>query len=96
MGGTSTYGIEKIDGSVVYNIYGNSIFHHSILYEFQKGRTVEVYYDEYYVASSIEDYYSEKRYCEEDSKVRGLLRIDGTLEYRMWGDIDGIFTYKKE
>ena len=92
MGGSSTYGIEQADGSVVYNIYRDTIFHVSILHEFQKGRSVEVYYDEYSVASSVADYYSKVRYDEEDSVVRGLLRLDGILEWRQYGD-KGFFSF---
>ena len=94
MGGSSTYGIEQADGSVIYNIYRDNVFHDSILYEFQKGRSVEVYYDEYFVATSVEDYYIEARYNEEDSVVRGLLRLDGILEWRLWGD-KGFFSFTK-
>jgi hypothetical protein len=70
MGGSSTYGIEQPNGSVLYNVYGDSIFHESIIDEFEKGRNVEVMVESVISASSIEDYYSEKRYEEEDSKVR--------------------------
>ena len=94
MGGSSTYGIEQPDGSVVYNIYRDTVFHDSILYEFQKGRSVEVYSDEYSLATSVEDYYSEARYNEDDSVVRGLLRLDGILEWRLWGD-KGFFSFTK-
>jgi hypothetical protein len=92
MGGSSTYGIEQPNGSVLYNVYGNSIFHDDIMYEFEKGRNVEVIVEHVVSASSIEDYYSEKRYEEEDSKVRGLLRLDGVLEWRFWG-IKGVYKY---
>jgi hypothetical protein len=95
MGGTSTYGIELEDGSVVYNIYRDTVFHESILHEFTQGRSVDVLVEDSYTATSIEEYYSEERFADEDSIVRGLLRFDGTLEYRLWGDKYGIFTYKK-
>ena len=95
MGGSSTYGIEQEDGSVVYNIYGDSIFHHSILHEFQMGRSVDILDEDCYYATSVKDYYSEERFEEEDSKVRGVLRLNGLIEWRFWGD-DGFFTYTKD
>jgi hypothetical protein len=94
MGGSSTFGIEQADGSVIYNIYGSSIFHHSILHEYTKGRTVEILDDDCYHATSVADYYSEARFEEEDSVVRGLQRLDGTLEWRQWGD-QGVYNFTK-
>ena len=79
---------------MIYNIYGDSIFHDSILHEYTKGRTVEILDDDCYHATSVADYYSEARFEEEDSKVRGLQRLDGTIEYQYWGD-NGVFTYKR-
>ena len=95
MGGSSTFGVEQADGSVIYNIYRDTIFHDSILHEYKKGRTVEVYYDEYFVARSVADYYSDLRFEEEDSVVRGLQRLDGTLEWRQWGD-KGVCRFTKD
>lgn len=95
MGGTSTYGIEQEDGSVIYNIYRDTVFHDSILHEFTQGRSVDILVEDFHHATSIKEYFSEERYSEEDSHVRGLLRLDGTLEYSLWGDNYGIFTYKK-
>jgi hypothetical protein len=92
MTGSSTFGIEQEDGSVVYNIYAEGVFHKSILYEYMKGRTVEIIEEDSYHATSIEDYYNEARFEEEDSKVRGILLLNGTIEYRYWGD-KGFFTY---
>ena len=94
MGGSSTYGIEQTDGSVIYNIYRDTVFHDSILYEFQKGRSVEILDEDSYYASSVEEYYNDQRYIDEDSVVRGLLRLDGILEWRLWGD-KGFFTFTK-
>jgi len=95
MGGSSAFGIEQEDGSVVYNLYGDSIFHHSILPEYTKGRTVEILDEDCYYATSVADYYSEERFEEEDSKVRALQRLDGTIQYQYWGD-DGFFTYMRK
>jgi len=95
MGGTSTYGVEQSDGSVIYNINGDCFFHDYILDDFKNGKTVDIYYDEYFIATSIEEYYSEKRFEEEDSVVRGILRMNGLLEWRHWGD-EGYFTYIKD
>jgi len=92
MTGSSTFGIEQEDGSVIYNIYGEGVFHESILYEYMKRRTVEIIEEDSYHATSIEDYYNEARFEDEDSNVRGLQRIDGTIEYRYWGN-KGLFTY---
>uniref|UniRef100_A0A6C0D733 Uncharacterized protein n=1 Tax=viral metagenome TaxID=1070528 RepID=A0A6C0D733_9ZZZZ len=92
MGRTSTYGIEQPDGSILYNIYRDTVFHDSILHEFQKSRSVEIIHEESYHATSIEDYYSQARFEEEDSVVRGLLRLDGVLMWHCLGD-DGFFSY---
>ena len=95
MGGSSTYGVEQSDGSVIYNVYKDTIFHDSILEDFRNGKTVDIYYDEYFIARSVEEYYSETRFEEEDSVVRGLLRLNGLLEWRHWGD-EGHFTYTQK
>jgi len=95
MGGSSTYGIEQEDGSVIYNIYRDSEFDHYILSEFMKDRIVDIHQEDFYHATSIDDYYSEERYENEDSVIRGLLRLDGVLEYRYWGD-RGVFIYKRD
>jgi hypothetical protein len=93
MGGSSTYGIEQPNGYVLYNIYRDSVFIESIVYEFSKGRTLQLYdLESIETAQSIKDYYSEKRYEEEDSVVRGVLRLDGVLEWRLWGE-KGVFKY---
>ena len=94
MGGSSTYGIVQNNGSVVYNIYRDTVFNDSILYEFKMGRSVEIILDDLHYANSIEDYYSEQRYVDEDSIVRGLLRLDGTLEYKYWGAKE-VITYTR-
>jgi len=94
MGGSSTYGVEQEDGSVIYNIYKDSVFHHSILHEFTKGRTVVILDEDCYHVTSVEKYYSDELYIEEDSVVRGVLRLNGLLEWRMWGD-EGFFTFTK-
>lgn len=94
MGGTSTYGIEQADGSVIYNIYGDSVFHHSILHEFTKGRSVEILDEDSYYTSSVEEYYNDQRYIDEDSVVRGVLRLDGILMWRLWDD-KGFYSFIK-
>jgi hypothetical protein len=94
MGGSSTYGVEQEDGSVIYNIYRDTIFHDSILYEFTKGRTVDIINEDFHHATSVAEYYNEDRYIDEDSVVRGVLRLNGLLEWRMWGD-EGFFTFTK-
>jgi len=38
------------------------------------------------IASSIEDYYNEERFKDEDSVVRGLLQNNGILEWRYVGE----------
>ena len=93
IGNSSTFGIEQEDGSVIYNIYGDIIFHQSILYEYTYGRTVDIIEENSYHATSIEDYYSQARFEQEDSVVRGLERLNGTLEYCYGGD-KGVYTYK--
>ena len=95
MGGSSTFGVEQEDGSVIYNVYGDSVFNESILHEYTMGRTVDILVEDFHHATSVEDYYSEERFEEEDSKVRGLQRLDGTIEWRSWG-IDGVFIYKRK
>ena len=67
MGGTSTYGIEQEDGSVIYNICRDSEFDNFILSEFMKGRRVDIRKEDFYHVTSIQDYYSEELYEYEDS-----------------------------
>ena len=95
MGGTSTYGVEQSDGSVIYNIHRDTIFHDNILHQFKNGNKIILMNDDIYYATSIQDYYSETRFNEEDSVVRGLLRLNDILEWRHWGD-DGCFTYTRD
>ena len=92
MGGSSTFGVEQEDGSVIYNVYRDTVFHDSILYEYVQGRTVNIIEEDSYHATSLADYYSKARFEEEDSVVRGIQRFDGTIEWREWGD-KGFFTY---
>jgi len=94
MGGTSTYGVELTDGSIIYNVNRDTFFHNYILEDFKNDKIVDIYYDEYFIATSVEDYYSEARNIEEDSVVRGLLRANGILEWRFWGD-KGFFSFTK-
>ena len=94
MGGSSTYGIEQENGSVIYNIYRDTVFHDSILHEFTNGRSVEILVEDFHHATSIQDYYNEDRYIDEDSVVRGLLRLDGILEWRQYGD-KGFYSFTK-
>lgn len=94
MNNTSTYGIEQPNGSVLYNIYSESVFHNNILYEFRMGRTVPIYEPEHIkAAQSIDDYFNESRFLNESSNVRGVLKRDGTIEYRYLGD-KGVFIFK--
>ena len=94
MGGTSTYGIQQEDGSVIYNIYGDTVFKATIITAITQGATVEIRNDGIQHATSIEDYFSEEHYEEEDSVIRGVMRLDGVLEYRYWG-VKGFFTYSQ-
>jgi hypothetical protein len=95
MGGSSTYGVEQEDGSVIYNIYRDTVFHDSILYEFTKGRSVDILVEDFHYATSVEKYYNETLFEDEDSVVRGVLRMNGLLEWRMWGD-KGFFRFIKD
>jgi hypothetical protein len=92
MGGSSTYGIEQIDGSIIYNIYRDTFFHDVILNNFMNGLVKEVLGEDLHYVKSIVDYYNEEKFEEEDSKVRAVLRVNGVLEYRFWGD-ENIFVY---
>ena len=95
MGSSSTYGIEQEDGSVIYNTFGSSVFHDFILNEFRKGIFVEIVEEISYHSTSIQDYYSYARFTEDNSVVSGLLRLDGTLEYKFWDD-KGIYGYTRK
>jgi phosphatidylserine/phosphatidylglycerophosphate/cardiolipin synthase-like enzyme len=91
----NTYGIEQVDGSIKYNVYPDKVFTDAILNQFIMGKRVKIY-DPSYIATSIEDYYSDERYKTDESKIRGFLRKDGILEYRYYGDKNGIFTYMRK
>ena len=101
MGGTSTYGYETADGKIRYCVYADYYLLDVVLPEiircvFQEGKvyTIQESDGELITADSMEDYFSETRYEEEDSKVRGLYRKDGTFMYKFWGD-KGYFVYHK-
>lgn len=91
MGGSSTFGYETADGRIHYSIYGDYALLETILPVFQNGNVYQIS-EELITADSMEDYFSEKRYEEEDSKVRGVYKNDGTFMYRFWGD-KGYFVY---
>jgi len=94
MNNTSTYGIEQPNGSVLYNIFHESVFHTDILYQFRIGHTVQIYDSEHIkAAQSIDDYFNESRFLNESSNVRGVLKLDGTIEYRYFDD-KGIYVFK--
>ena len=96
MGGSSTFGIEMNDGTIQYCVYGDYALLETILPVFQQGKVYEIEENdgELIVAHSLEDYFSEMRYEEEDSKVRGVYKLDGTIMYKCWGD-KGYFVYHK-
>jgi hypothetical protein len=94
MGGSSTYGYETSDGKIYYCVYADYVLLDIILVLFQNGKVYQIQDidGEQITADSMEDYFSETRYEEEDSKVRGVYKLDGTFMYKFWGDT-GAFTY---
>ncbi len=94
MGGSSTYGYETSDGKIHYCVYHDWMLLETILSVFQTGKVYQIQDTdgELITEDSLEDYFSEKRYEEEDSKVRGVYRIDGSFMYKFWGD-EGYFIY---
>ena len=95
MGGSSTFGFETKDGSICYIIFRDYVFMEDILPVFRNGKVYEFNADmmkEVIVVHSIDEYFSESRYEDEDSVVRGIYRLDGTILYKFWGD-DGKFVY---
>lgn len=94
MGGTSTYGYETRDGKIHYCIYRDYILLEEIIEIFQHGKVYQIQVEdgELITANSLEDYFNEERYRLEDSKVRGVCRLDGTLMYKIWG-VPGTYTY---
>jgi len=99
MGGSSTFGYETKDGSICYCVYNDYVFHEQILPVFTSGKKYEFSADEMNElihATSIDDYFSESRFEEEDSKVRAVYRLDGTVLYRYWGDKGKYVFYPNE
>ena len=96
MGGSSTYGYETADGKIRYCVYADYYLLDVVLPVFQNGKVYRIQESdgEIIVADSLEDYFSETRYEEEDSKVRGVYKLDGTIMYKFWGDT-GYFVYHK-
>jgi hypothetical protein len=96
MGGSSTFGIEMNDGTIQYCVYGDYALLEIILPVFQQGNVYQIQDEdgELMTADSLEDYFSETRYEEEDSKVRGVYKLNGTFMYKFWGDT-GHFVYHK-
>lgn len=95
MGGSSTYGYETHDGCIHYCVYRDYVLLEDILSEFKNNNIYQINYNDgpLITTYSIEDYFSEELYKEEDTKVRGVYRFDGTFVYRFWGD-KGYFIYK--
>jgi len=91
MGGSSTFGYETADGRIHYSIYADYALLDAILPVFQAGKVYEIR-EEVITVDSMEEYFSEESYEEEDSKVRGVYKIDGTFMYKYWGD-KGYFVY---
>ena len=91
MGGSSTFGYETVNGKIHNYIYADYVLLDTILPVFQNGNVYPIR-EEINIAYSIEDYFSERRYEEEDSKVRGVYKMDGTFMYKFWGD-KGYFVY---
>ena len=96
MGGSSTFGYETSDGKIHYCVYADYVLLETILPLFQNGKVYNIMESDatLIIADSMEDYFSETRYEEEDSKVRGVYRADGTIMYKFWGD-KGHFVYHK-
>ena len=94
MGGSSTYGYETHDGKVHYCVYSDYVLLENILSVFQNNKVYKIQDSDgkLITANSLEDYFSEERYEEEDSKVRGVYKMDGTFIYRFWGK-KGHFVY---
>ena len=94
MGGSSTYGYETADGKIHYCVYHDYVLLEEILGVFQKGNVYQIQDSdgELITADSTEDYFSDSRCEEEDSKVRGIYRMDGTFMYKFCGD-KGSFVY---
>jgi hypothetical protein len=94
MGGSSTFGYETADGKIHYCVYRDYMLLETILPIFQEGKVYKIQESdgEIFVAHSLEDYFSETGCEEEDSKVRGVYRMDGTFMYKFWGD-KGSFVY---
>lgn len=94
MGGSSTYGYETSDGKIHYCVYGDYMLHDCIIPVFESGKVYQIQDNdgELITANSLEDYFSDKRYEEEDSKFRGVYRMNGTLMYKCWGR-KGYFVY---
>lgn len=81
MGGCSTIGYENPDGSVSYRYVSDA--GPGDLEGLCLGERIDYATD--IIAESVEDYFSEMRYEEEDSACRLLIRLDGTGICRLWG-----------
>lgn len=94
MGGSSTYGYETADGKIHYCVYGDYMLHEVIIPVFESGKVYQIQDSDGPVITvdSEEEYFSDKRNEEEDSKVRGVYRMDGTLMYKFWGS-KGYYVY---
>jgi hypothetical protein len=81
MGGCSTIGYENQNGSVSYSCVPDA---GPIDLE-RLCRTNR--YDAFTIVESVEDYFSDMLFEEEDSTCRLLIRLDGTGICRMYGGI---------
>lgn len=87
MGGSSTFGYETADGKIHYCIYRDYYFHENVMRVFYEGKVYKISESdgEIFTAESIDDYFSEERYEYDDSVVRGVYKMDGTVMYKSWG-----------
>ena len=81
MGGQTTFGYEQEDGTVLYGVTFPALMFDEMRDAILQRRAIYLVSFET-CASSIEDYFSGERSCEEDTAWRVLYMLDGTTQCR--------------
>ena len=84
MGGQTAFGYEQPDGTVKYAVTFSAIGIDECL-QFIVKRASRYDAELTETATSLEDYFIEQRFEEEDTSWRILYRLDGTTLCRSWG-----------
>jgi len=83
MGGSVAIGVLSWDGSVQYYlVFGGGLSPHDVIRDAIITHNAKCHIK----CDSVEDYFNEERFIEEDSAVRYLMIKDDLMQYRYWSN----------